>query len=376
MREFNADLHIHIGSAGGHPVKITASRALTLEQVLFSAAPRKGIHIAGVVDAASTLVSAEIERLLKTGFLADNGVLLIAGSEVECREGAHVIAYLPGLYALGQWQDFIRRHLKNMRLSTQKADVPMAELMRVCGQWGGIFCPAHVFTPHKGAYGCAAERLADLLGEQLAELKVIELGLSADTAMAGLISECDRFTPLSNSDAHSADKVGREYNLLELEQLSFRALKNALEGSGPGGLKANYGMDPRMGKYHRSYCPRCGHMADAAQSVRRCPACGNEGIVMGVWDRILQIRDREAALGPVERNYRYRVPLSALPGVGPKAQNALLAAGSEIEVLEAMEPALIADLVNPKAAAHISAMRSGRLRISPGGGGKYGRVLP
>lgn len=47
------DLHVHIGRAGGKPVKITASRALDLRTILFEDAPRKGLDIIGIVDAGS-----------------------------------------------------------------------------------------------------------------------------------------------------------------------------------------------------------------------------------------------------------------------------------------------------------------------------------
>ena len=72
MRNVYADLHVHIGSAGGRAVKITASRKMDLHSVLFEAAPRKGLDMIGIVDAGSVLVSAEIEAMLKTGELREH----------------------------------------------------------------------------------------------------------------------------------------------------------------------------------------------------------------------------------------------------------------------------------------------------------------
>ena len=66
-QDFYADLHIHIGRSRGHAVKVTASRDLTLEQVLFRDAPAVGLNIAGIVDAACSGVALEIEGLLAEG---------------------------------------------------------------------------------------------------------------------------------------------------------------------------------------------------------------------------------------------------------------------------------------------------------------------
>lgn len=72
MRNVYADLHIHVGSAGGRAVKITASRKMDLHSVLYEAAPRKGLDMVGIVDAGSILVSTEIEAMLKTGELREH----------------------------------------------------------------------------------------------------------------------------------------------------------------------------------------------------------------------------------------------------------------------------------------------------------------
>jgi PHP family Zn ribbon phosphoesterase len=104
LRNAFADLHIHIGRANGRPVKITASRSLTLASLLEDVASRKGLDIIGVVDAGTAPVLAEIEQMVEKGvlrthprggFIAPHGVMLLTGCEVETREGVHVIIYLP-----------------------------------------------------------------------------------------------------------------------------------------------------------------------------------------------------------------------------------------------------------------------------------------
>lgn len=385
MRNIYSDLHIHIGSAGGRAVKITASRRLDLRSILFDAAPRKGLDMVGIVDAGSILVSAEIEAMLEKGdlrehprggMLARNGVLLIPGCEVESREGIHLILYLPGMKSLKDYQKYMRSRVSNMTLSTQRANVSIAELINLSLVLNGIFCPAHAFTPHKGIYGFLTERLGNVLGRDANSIKALELGLSADTDMADTIGETRGYTFLSNSDAHSAENIGREYNLLRMADKNFQELRYCLENTEGRRVLANYGMDPLLGKYHRSYCPNCMTISSDAPPVLSCSRCGNERLVMGVYDRIIQIRDQEEPSHPVGRPpYNYRVPLKDLPGVGPKSREKLLDAfHNEIYLLEKASKDDIERVAGSGVAVYITRMRVGRLPIIPGGGGKYGRV--
>jgi uncharacterized protein (TIGR00375 family) len=385
LRNVYADLHIHIGSAGGRAVKITASRKMDLHAVLYEAAPRKGLDMVGIVDAGSTLVSAEIEDMLKTGelrehprggMMARNGVLLIPACEVESREGVHLIIYLPYLHSIKSYQKYMRSRIKNRALSTQKARVSVAELINLSFVLEGIFCPAHAFTPHKGVYGIWTRRLADKLGRDAGQIRALELGLSADTNMADMIGETRNYTFLSNSDAHSAGNIGREYNLLRMADKNFEEFRYCLENSQGRRVLANYGMDPLLGKYHRSYCTRCSTISSDEPPALSCSNCGNEKVVMGVYDRIIEIRDRQEAQHPVGRPpYKYRVPLKDLPGVGPKLQEKLLSFFfDEINILEKASIDDIERVAGEKVAAQIARMRVGRLAINPGGGGKYGRV--
>lgn len=385
MRSVFADLHIHIGRANGRPVKITASRHLTLTSLLEETAPRKGLDVIGVVDAGTAPVLTEIEQMVEKGvlithprggFIAPNGIMLLAGCEVETREGIHVILYLPHLDSLRRYQKYMRSRVKNVELSTQRCQAGMAELINLAHLLEGVFCPAHAFTPHKGFYGMLSPSLKSYLGREADQIKALELGLSSDTELADTISETRQFTFLSNSDAHSAGNVGREYNLLRVAELSFEDFRKAIYEEEGRRVLANYGMDPLMGKYHRSYCPHCQLIIQEEAPVVQCPDCGSEKLVMGVYDRIVQIQDQPESIHPVGRPpYHYRVPLMSLPGVGPAAYQKLIQyLGSEIQVIEKASPDDIARVVGDNTAQLIMKMRVGRLPITPGGGGVYGKV--
>lgn len=383
--EAYADLHIHIGSACDKAVKITASRRLDLRTVVFEDAPRKGLDIVGVVDAGSTLVSREIEDMLakgelvenkKGGFLAVNGVLLIAACEVESREGVHLISYLPNLESIKQWQKYIRSRVHNMQLSTQRVDANFLDIMKLSRDLEGIFCPAHAFTPHKGIYGMWTDKLVSKIGDELHKVQALEIGLSADSEMADRLQETSNFTLLSNSDAHSSPNVGREFNLLRIKAKNFRELQLCIENLEGRSVQANYGLHPQLGKYHRTFCPLCGRISKDKPPVYECSECGNAKIIMGVNDRITAIQDHEHGHHPTGRPpYYYRIPMKDLPGIGLKTYNTLLQNfPNEIQIMENTPIEDIMQIAGKKAAKAIQYMRSGRLTITPGGGGRYGKV--
>lgn len=385
MLNIYGDLHIHIGSARGQAVKITASRSLDLRTVLFQDAPKKGLDMVGIVDAGTLPVSYEIEQMIlageirelqRGGFLARNGVLLIAACELESLEGVHWIIFLPYLQSLKELQGFIRSRIRNMELSTQRVRINARELVNLSYMLEGILCPAHAFTPHKGVYGFWVDRLAPVMEQDLQQIKAIELGLSTDTDMADTISETRPFTFLSNSDAHSSPNIGREYNLLRMGDKNFEEFRFCIENQQGRRIMANYGMDPQLGKYYRSYCPACSTIASDEPPVLECRKCGSDKLIIGVYDRITLIKDRDQPCHPVGRPpYYYRVPLRQLPGVGPKMYKKLLTYfENEISIMEKAPLEDIMRIAGEDIALMLINMRKYRMDIIPGGGGHYGKV--
>ncbi len=385
MQYIYGDMHVHIGSAMGKAIKITASRDLNLEQLIFRDSPRKGLDMIGIVDAAAIPVAQEIGQMLlagklrehpQGGLLASNGVLLIPACEVESREGVHWVLYFSSFKSIQEYQKYVRTRVKNMNLSTQKTRIDARELVNLAVFLDALLCPAHAFTPHKGAYGAWVERLTPVLGSDMTQIKGLELGLSSDSHMAGMIEETRRFTFLSNSDAHSSANVGREYNLFRMQEKNFMEFRLCLENSSGRRIAANFGMDPLLGKYHRSYCLDCEQISGDPAPVFTCGNCGSTHMVPGVYDRIMQIKDYDEPHHPVARPpYQYRVPLKMLPGVGPKMVEMLITYfENEINVAENADLSDIERIGGDKTAALIANMRKGRLNIVPGGGGRYGKV--
>ncbi|MGF7050344.1 uncharacterized protein (TIGR00375 family) [Paenibacillus sp. DS2015] len=389
LKAYYADLHIHIGRASdGQAVKITGSRNLTFENIAREASERKGIELIGIIDCHSPSVQNDIISSLHSGEMSEvagggiayRGTTILLGSEIEIYEpdkgAAHVLAYFPNLEVMQHFTVWMSSHMKNVNLSSQRLYVPARILQEEIYARGGLMIPAHVFTPHKGIYGNVTSKMADVL--DLSMVSGIELGLSADSAMAGTLSELDDFTFLSNSDAHSLGKIGREYNQLRLSTPSFAEFSKALSRIDGRGVMANYGLNPRLGKYHRTYCNHCHAIVEESSSAEHlCPHCGSKKVVQGVLDRILSIADRQEAYIPEHRPpYHYQVPLEFIPGLGKATMASLLEVfGTEMAILHQAKEELIAEVVGANMASQIVMARSGLLSLTAGGGGTYGKVI-
>ncbi|SDW55354.1 TIGR00375 family protein [Marininema mesophilum] len=378
-----ADLHIHIGwTTSGLPVKITGSRNLTFAHILKEASSRKGIEIIGIIDAHSPPVIAEIEEgiarsrydELPGGGLRYEATTAILGSEIEItgpRGLAHVLAYMPDLAAMKEFSQYLARFMRNTQLSTQRFHGEPIQLAETVARLGGILVPAHVFTPFKSVYGSACDHLSELFN--LSAVAGIELGLSADTEMADTIKELDSLTFLSNSDAHSLGKIGREYNELALKESSFAEVKMALARESGRQVVANYGLDPRLGKYHLTRCAGCDEGCSTAEV--RCSVCGSTRIIKGVSDRIAEIATRPTQSPSHRPPYIHQVPLEFIPKLGPKTLDKLLSHfGTEMEIIHRAPLESIQSLVGERIAYQIGLARENRLTLQEGGGGKYGRV--
>ncbi len=386
MRRVYADLHIHIGSAQGKRVKITASTKLTLRSIIDDFAIIKGLAIVGIVDCGSDPVFSELCEMLinnevyehpNGGIITSKGLCVLLGSEIESKEGVHLIIYVPTINALEKMRKFLKGRVKNTVLSTQSTNATITELINLSYLIDGIICPAHVFTPYKGIYGSWSDKLSVSLGRTFAYIKAIELGLSADTEMADHISELRNLTFISNSDAHSGPNIGREYNALRLKELSFKEVKMALENTDGRRVINNYGIDPRLGKYYNNYCPSCHSNFEKSLSDSVCPACNTSGVVKGVCQRIAAIADREQAHHPINRaQYLYRIPLLSLPGFGIKTVAKLRKKFSnEIEIMENVAAEELRKVIGEEKSNAIMRIRSGDFDIKPGGGGLYGKVV-
>ncbi len=394
MNEVFADLHVHIGrSEKNKPIKITAAKSLNFANIAKECRERKGVDIVGIIDCASPYVIEDIENFLRTGEayeIPDGGIIykdkvcIILGSEIETSEvndngktgSAHNLCYFPNLSDIKAFSKEMENHIKNITLSSQRANISAYNLIDIVEKYNGVLIPAHCFTPYKSFYGNCTDSLRKIFKEKYDKVPAIELGLSSDTFLADKISELESKTFLTNSDAHSLPRIAREYNKMLLEGISFKEFIKAIKNEDGRKIVANYGLDPKLGKYHRTYCEICDKRIPGEAPVTKCDTCDSRNITMGVYDRIEIIKDKKETKSPKGRpEYIYQYPLTFIPGVGGKTIDKLLSHfGTEMTILHKLSNDDIEAVVGEKIAQNIITARDGKMHVIEGGGGVYGKV--
>ncbi|WP_217586641.1 endonuclease Q family protein [Lentibacillus saliphilus] len=388
LNTFFADMHIHIGrDIDYNPVKITASKRLTLTNILKEASRHKGIQLIGVIDCHAPAVQKEIMMLLDTGQaeeLSDGGiqfenVTLLLGAEIEvyddaCQGPIHVLCFLPTLEKMACFSTWLAKRMTNITLSSQRYYGTAKELQYKVKELAGLLIPAHIFTPFKSLYGKGVKQsLAEVFDPDL--IDAVELGLSSDTEMADRIKELHSYTFVTNSDAHSLPKIGREYQQIQMNHPSFKEFEWALHNVRGRQIVKNYGMDPRLGKYYTTVCHDC-HTALTLRH-KRCLSCESTHIIKGVSDRIEELASSEESTSSNLKRpaYLYQVPLEYLPSLGPKTYETLLYHfQTEMNVIHTVPIDDLKKVISEKLAQFIIQMRQGKLHIKAGGGGRYGSV--
>ena len=393
-----ADLHIH----GRY--SMATSKNMTPE-LLSSQGTLKGLHLVATGDAfhqgwlnmieeATEEAKPGIYRIRNTKkihneFLQEEipekisknpETNLILTSEVEDSKRVHHLIILPSFEAAYN----IRKKLKGNLDSDGRPRVRMngAEIQELVLENGCIMGPSHAFTPWTSIYK-EYDSIMDCYGEKP---DFVELGLSADTDMADRIEELQEIPFLTNSDAHSPwpHRLGREFNEIDVKNISFPALARAIREEK---ITANYGFDPRLGKYHHTACTKCYqqfHPADAIKMKMKCP-CGGT-IKKGVDYRVEELATWNKPKHPHHRPpYIHIMPLAEIISltyskgvttkfVQRKWQELILKFGDEISVLIDAPMTKLVE-IDPEIALRIKAFRDKTLQIRVGGGGKYGEMV-
>ncbi len=389
MPEYFVDLHIHIGrSPENRPIKITGSKTLTIDNILTEASERKGIDMIGVIDAHVPEVLDHLESRIEKGEMTEDpeggihfkNTTLILGTEIEVKDDsmqgpAHVLAYMPDIRSMRHFSRWLSMHMTNIHLSTQRFFGSAALLQKKVKEFNGLFIVAHIFTPFKGIYGTGVKKsITEALDPSL--IDAVELGLSADTEMAVQLSDLKNYTFTTNSDAHSLAKIGREYQVIKMGGPTFSELGKALKKEHGRHIKSNYGLNPKLGKYHHTCCAKCLSPLMDTNHRMVCPVCGNKRVIKGVFNRLQELKDQlgEQAL-KTRPIYVHQVPLEFIPKLGPKTLNRLLDHfGTEMNILHDVPLAALKEAASESIAQYIYQARRGELSLTAGGAGKYGRV--
>ena len=262
----------------------------------------------------------------------------------------------------------------------------LLEITLECGE-GCYLVPAHIWTPWFAVLGSKSgfDKVEDCYGDLSSHIFALETGLSSDPPMNWRLSPLDQYTLVSNSDAHSPPKIGREACAFETE-MDYFAIRRALEtGEGYAGTVEFF---PEEGKYHLDGHRKCG-IRFTPQETRQhdglCPVCG-KNLTIGVVNRVDELADREDGFEPNETTeFRNLVPLpeviSEIRGVGEKSKKVQQAyedlvnkVGSELYVLEHAPVEEVRNAGAPLVAEAVQRMREGRVICEAGYDGEYGTI--
>lgn len=247
--------------------------------------------------------------------------------------------------------------------------------------------PAHIWTPWFSLLGSKSgfDSVEECFGDLTSEIFALETGLSSDPSMNWTLSSLDRYSLVSNSDAHSPEKMGREVNIFNCElsyQSIFRALK---EKEGFVGTVEFYSEE---GKYHFDGHRKCGVVLEPSETTKQgvlCPACGKP-LTIGVMNRITALADRKEPLKPPKSaTFVSRMPLKEILGetlgLGPKSRKVSLEYarlikkyGSEFTILCDLREKEFEDDSNPLLSEAMRRVRKGFVIKNPGFDGKYGSI--
>ena len=254
---------------------------------------------------------------------------------------------------------------------------------------GAVFIPAHIWTPHFALFGAFSgfDAIEECFGDLTPYIHALETGLSSDPPMNWRVSALDRFNLVSNSDAHSPNKLGREANLLDID-LSYPALARALEGGAAQGFRGTIEFFPEEGKYHfdgHRNCGQCLSPEEAEAVGGICPVCGKK-LTVGVDHRVHQLADRP--LGAKKENalpFESLAPLpeaigasTGLPAGGVKVarlyEEMLRQLGPEFYILRQAPLEDIGRVAGPCVQEGIRRLRAGQVQRRPGFDGEYGVI--
>ena len=403
-----ADLHIH------SRFSMATSKEGTPENMDFWAR-KKGISLIGTGDFTHPVWREELkERLVSEGnglyrlrdayvkeesrkFPGEGTRFVVSGeiSSIYKKNGktrkVHNVILLPSLEAADAMAQRLEKigniHSDGRPILGLDSHDLLEMMLDVCPE--GILIPAHIWTPHFSVLGAKSgfDSVEECFEELAPYIHALETGLSSDPAMNWRISKLDRYQLVSNSDAHSPSKLGREANLLDID-CSYEGLYRAIQTG--EGLEGTVEFFPEEGKYHFDGHRKCGVSLSPVEAERLggiCPVCGKK-LTMGVDHRILQLSDRDessAAMPESGRPYESLMPLpeviSACVGFSTASKKvqgqyeALLEKlGAEFTILREVPPEDIRKAGGEVLAEGIRRLRAGEVVRKPGSDGEYGKI--
>ncbi|HIY19928.1 MAG TPA: UvrD-helicase domain-containing protein [Candidatus Blautia avistercoris] len=401
-----ADLHIHS----------RYSRATSKDctpEYLDLWARKKGIHLVGSGDFTHPQWREELKEKLEP---AEDG-LYVLKEEYRIRDASVTDSFRPRFVITGEISSIYKKNGRVRKVHSLLLLPGLEEAQKVSGKLEnvgnihsdgrpilgldcrdlleimldispeGIYVPAHIWTPHFSMFGAFSgfDSAEECFEDLTPYIHAVETGLSSDPPMNWRVSALDKFHLISNSDAHSPAKLGREANLLDIE-MSYQGLYEAIQKG--KGLYGTIEFFPEEGKYHMDGHRKCNLCLTPSQTEKYqgiCPVCGRK-ITIGVSHRVEQLADREEGYEKKDaKAFESLVPLPEIIGsavghapsskaVQKEYEGMLKKLGPEFEILRTIPTEEIASVAGHLIGEGIQRLREGKVERIPGFDGEYGTI--
>lgn len=410
------DLHIHSKYSRG------CSQDLELPKIA-EACLKKGIDIVATGDFTHPKwfehIQKELQEVDDTGLFelktspqptscqkeGVNPIRFILGTEISCiykdkdkTRRVHLLIFAPSLQAVEKINTTFDKMGLNRRsdgrpiigMSAKKLLQLILQADKRC-----FMIPAHAWTPWYAIFGSKSgyDSLEDCFEELTSEIRAIETGLSSDPLMNHRLSRLDNIILVSNSDAHSLEKIGREANVFYFaneEQVTYEEIKKIIFSGNKKKFLYTIEFYPEEGKYQYDGHATCGVCLSPQQSKKEknlCPKC-KKPLTIGVEHRIDDLADREKSEIPWKRfiPYKYIVPLREILAqvlgvsdqskkVATEYEHLIKHLGSEFYILiKASEKEILQYTNYSDLWLAINNMRTGRVDLQPGYDGVFGKI--
>lgn len=390
---FIADLHIHS----------RYSRATSQEMDIPSiaaSAKRKGIGLVATGDFTHPKYLESLRKNLEPagdGLYRHGDTSFIINTELNSIYTAggrlrriHNIVFVPSLAAAEQVAAFCGRYGRLESDGRPTLSVSSYDLLRAVLDIDpqSFLVPAHIWTPWFSLFGSNSgfDTIEECFGDLSGEIFAVETGLSSDPPMNWRLAALDTRALISNSDAHSPNRLGREANVFDCE-MDYRVIRDVLKTRDPKRFLFTIEFFPEEGKYHYDGHRSCNVRLAPDQSAlsgNQCPVCGRQ-MTIGVLNRVGVLADRKPEEVPGDRiPFRHLVPLEEViaealgmgrdtAGVAKKYDEMLAALGTEFDILLEVPVAEIARF-GERIGLAVERMRAGDVHADPGYDGVFGTV--
>ncbi len=395
---FAADFHIH------SKYSRATSPLMDLEN-LDKWAKIKGIKVLGTGDFThpewlknlKEKLSPAERGLLKLKDL-ESSTRFILTAEISCiySKGGkvrkiHIIVFAPS------FESVEKINLKLSQIGNLKADgrpilgLDAKELAKIvfAADENCMVVPAHMWTPWFSVFGSKSgfDSMEECFEEYSKYIYAGETGLSSDPAMNWRLSQLDKIALISNSDAHSPHKIGREANVFDTD-ISYQGIADAIKTKDKKKFLYTIEFFPEEGKYHYDGHRSCDIRLSPQESKRYnniCPRC-QKPLVIGVLNRVEELADRPEGFQPENAiPFKSLIPLeeviaesigvsTASKEVLKQYNNLITNIGSEFKILLEADKKELEKASLPNIAEGIIKARQGKIYIEPGYDGVYGKI--